>query len=199
MKEIVKILEEKCDFDNLSKFNCEIKIIQPIENCLNIEWHKKGNEKIAIKFKDNPYIYKIPFHQITMDKERSIYSLATKVFGMSFYLKSQKISKNCPIYCQEEVQVCDYAWFIKNKTLYDINLITQQIDLILQKVKNIQINGDKISEGTIIWIYLSIQYYGQEKFIELFNFLNLPFFRQDITGHNLGITKLGRPVIIDYC
>jgi hypothetical protein len=42
MREIVKILEEKCDFDNVNIFNCENKIIKPIKRYLNIEWYKYG-------------------------------------------------------------------------------------------------------------------------------------------------------------
>jgi hypothetical protein len=42
MKEIVKILEEKCDFDDLTIYNCENKIIKPIKRYLEIEWYKYG-------------------------------------------------------------------------------------------------------------------------------------------------------------
>jgi hypothetical protein len=124
------------------------------------------------------YIYKIPYDLNTMAKEEAIYDLSIKLFSSSVYLKSRRISKNYPIFLQEEVMILSSKQFQDKMRLYNIETITKEVSDTLSKIKRINNSYDIIEHAEIIlWLYLSVEFYGKEKFIELFNFYNLPFFQ----------------------
>ena len=86
--EILKILEERCDFpypdsDNSSLItdeNYEIKIIEPLQDAFDESWdYASGATKLVLIFKSLPFVVKIPF----MANSDSGYPYATQTVRTS--------------------------------------------------------------------------------------------------------------------
>lgn len=206
-------LFEKCDFrEGITEDNYYINIIQYLPKDFNFKYGY-GVSKLVIIPEDENFVIKIPFigdcdeetgiiynyKYANKDKERCwdycftemlYYNIAKKNRVAEILAKTRYIGKiqEYPIYTQQKVE----TYYSRYKCKIDIS--NSKETKIKEKTIYSKCSKKNIDIFNIKWIMDVFDYYGENKFDKIIDFVNE---LQDLHNGNIGYIG-NRPIILDY-